>query len=72
MEYHKTIDILHVMRLLGHKNIKNTLIYTHLVDFDGDCISKVAWTIEEVCKLVESGFQHVYDFENAKVFRKPK
>jgi integrase len=27
-EYHKTKDILYVMQLLGHKNIKNTLIYT--------------------------------------------
>jgi integrase len=26
MEYHKTKDILHVMRLLGHRNIQNTLI----------------------------------------------
>ena len=30
MEYHKTKDILHVMQLLGHKNIRNTLVYTHL------------------------------------------
>ncbi len=27
MGYHKTKDILHVMNLLGHKNIKNRLIY---------------------------------------------
>jgi integrase len=26
MEYHKTKDILHVMKVLGHKNINNTLI----------------------------------------------
>jgi integrase len=32
MEYYKTKDILHVMRLLGHKNIKNTLIYTQLIE----------------------------------------
>jgi len=36
MEYHKTRDILYVMRLLGHKNIKNTLIYMQLVNFEGD------------------------------------
>jgi len=30
MEYHRTRDIIHVMQLLGHKNIKNTLIYVHL------------------------------------------
>jgi integrase len=73
MEYHKTKDILHVMRLLGHKNIKNTLKYTQLVDFnEQDYVSKVAWTIEEACKLIEGGFQYVCDFENAKIFRKPK
>jgi len=33
MEYAKTKDIVHVMRILGHKNIQNTLVYTHLVDF---------------------------------------
>jgi integrase len=27
-EYRRTKDILYVMRLLGHRNIKNTLIYT--------------------------------------------
>lgn len=73
MEYHKTKDILHVMRILGHKNIKNTLVYTHLVDFnDDEYISRVAWTLEEACKLVEAGFEYVCDMENAKVFRKRK
>jgi len=33
-EYHKTHDILHVMRLLGHKSIQNTLRYTQLVDWN--------------------------------------
>ena len=32
MEYHKTKDILHVQRLLGHRNIQNTLIYIDLED----------------------------------------
>ena len=36
MEYAKTKDILYVMKLLGHKNIKNTLIYTQLVNFERD------------------------------------
>jgi integrase/rubredoxin len=50
MEYHKTKDILHVMRILGHKNIKNTLVYTHLVDFkDEEFTSRAAWTLEEAC-----------------------
>jgi hypothetical protein len=61
------------MRMLGHKNIKNTLVHTQLLDLnDEDYISKAAWTLEEVCKLVEAGFQYVCDCENAKVFKKPK
>jgi integrase len=31
MEYHKTRDILHVMNLLGHRNIESTLVYTQLI-----------------------------------------
>ena len=73
MEYHKTKDILHVMKTLGHKNIKNTLRYTQLVDFgDQDFVVKVAWTLEEAVKLLEAGFQYVCDYEKGKIFRKPK
>ena len=32
MEYHKTKNILHVKRLLAHKKLENTEIYTHLID----------------------------------------
>jgi integrase len=73
VEYHKTKDILHVMRILGHKNIKNTLVYTHLVNFEGDeYVSRAAWTLEEAQKLVEAGFEYVCDIEGAKLFRKRK
>ncbi len=73
MEYHKTKDILHVMKTLGHKNIKNTLRYTQLVDFgDQDYVVKVAWALEESVKLLEAGFQYVCDYEKGKIFRKPK
>ncbi len=36
IEYVKTKDILQVMLLLGHKNIKNTLRYTQLLNFKED------------------------------------
>jgi len=73
IEYHKTKDILHAMRVLGHKNIKNTLIYTQLVNFqDDEYISKVAWTLEEGCKLVKAGFEYVTEIEGGKIFRKRK
>jgi integrase len=74
MEYAKTKDILHVMRLLGHRNIKNTLIYTQLVDFKADeYVSKVAANADEACKLVEAGFEYVCTTpENLMIFRKRK
>jgi len=73
MEYHKTKDILHVMRLLGHKNINNTLIYTQFVSFsDEDYGSRVAQNVQELCQLVEAGFEYVTDMDGVKVFRKRK
>jgi len=73
-EYHRTKDILHVMQLLGHRNIKNTLVYTHLVNFgtDDDYVCKVAKTVKEASELVESGFDYVCDVEGYKLFRKRK
>lgn len=73
MEYHRTKDILHVMKTLGYKNIMNTLIYTHLVDFKNEeYVSRVAWTLEEACKLIEAGFEYICDVDKAKLFRKRK
>ena len=73
MEYHRTKDILHVMQLLGHRSIKNTLVYTHLVNFEGDeYICKVANTIDEAKALVESGFDYITDIDSTKLFRKRK
>jgi integrase len=72
-EYHKTRDILHVMQVLGHKNIRNTLVYTHLVDFHSDeYVCKVARTAEEARQLVENGFDYVTEVEDMKLFRKRK
>jgi integrase len=73
MEYHKTKDILHVMRLLGHRNIKNTLRYTQLVNFETDeYVCKIAKTVEEAKALIEDGFDYVTDVEGFKLFRKRK
>ena len=71
MEYHKTKDILHVMELLGHRDIKTTLIYTQLVNFESDEYhSAVAKTIEEARKLIEASFEYVCDVDGVKLFRK--
>ncbi len=73
MEYHRTKDILHVMRLLGHKNIKNTLIYTQLVTFeDDDYLCKAATNVKEATELIESGYEYVCEMEHLKLFRKRK
>jgi integrase len=67
IEYHKTKDILHVMQLLGHKNIKNTLIYTQLIQFqDNDYLCKATRTIDEAKVLIEAGFEYICDIESAK------
>jgi integrase len=73
-EYHKTKDILHDKKILGHKSLKNTLVYTHLVNFKTDKVtSKVARTAEEACKLVDVGFEYVYTTpEEIMLFRKRK
>jgi hypothetical protein len=73
MEYHKTRDILHVMQLLGHKNIRNTLVYTQLVEFkEDDYTARVAHSEEEACQLIEAGFEFVCDFGSNRIFRKRK
>jgi integrase len=73
MEYHRTKDILHVQKVLGHKNIKNTLIYTQLLpDTNDEFVCKVAETVEEATELVELGFDYVTEIEGKKLFRKRK
>jgi integrase len=71
MEYHRTKDILHVMKILGHRSIANTLIYTQLVEFEGDeYCSAVATTVDEAKKLIESGFEYVCSYDGTMLFRK--
>jgi integrase len=74
MEYAKTKDILHVMKLLGHRNIKNTLVYTQLVNFESDeYVCKAARSHEEAAQLVEGGFEYVCTTpEGVMLFRKRK
>jgi hypothetical protein len=60
------------MRLLGHKSINNTLIYTHLIDFEQSDAIHSATTIEQAQKLIESGFEYVTEIDSVKLFRKRK
>ncbi len=76
MLYHETKDMYYVMQRLGHKNIKNTLLYVQLEEalFQGEneYISKVAKTAQEICALIEAGFEYVTDFQDSKIFKKRK
>jgi hypothetical protein len=62
------------MKVLGHKNIKNTLIYTQLISFPGEdeFICKAAKTVDEAKQLIEAGFEYVCDIDDVKLFRKRK
>jgi hypothetical protein len=74
MEYHKTRGILHVMQILGHKNIMNTLKYTQIVDFQGDeYTSKATKNTGEAKQLIETGFEYVCTTpDEVMLFRKRK
>ena len=73
-EYHKTKDLLYVKQLLGHKSIHNTLIYTHLIEFEDndDFVVKIANSLDEFTEFLEKGFQYVSDYEDKKILRKRK
>ncbi|KYH40429.1 MAG: site-specific recombinase XerD [Candidatus Bathyarchaeota archaeon B26-2] len=77
MLYHQTKDILYVMRFLGHKNIKNTLIYIQLEEAlfkkdDEEYVCKAAKSLDEAKTLIELGFEYVCEVEGVKLFRRRK
>jgi hypothetical protein len=74
MLYYKTKDILLVKEKLGHRNINNTLVYTHLVNFseNEEYHSATAKNLQEACKLIEEGFEYVTEMDSVKLFRKRK
>jgi integrase len=79
MEYHRTKDILHVQRLLGHKNIQNTLIYIDLEtklfsNSNEGFTTRVAQNTGEACGLIEAGFEYVTGqyHDGGKIFKKRK
>jgi len=77
MLYHETKDILYVMKFLGHRSIKNTLIYIDLEiachpHGTDDYTTKVARTEPEICSLIEAGFEFVLQKDELAFFRKRK
>jgi hypothetical protein len=62
-----------VTRLLGHRNIANTLIYTQLVEFESDeYCSAVVNNVDEAKKLIEAGFEYACSHNETMLFRKRK
>ena len=61
MEYHQTgWKLLSFMNLPGHKNIQNTIIYTHLVNFEANqYITRGTCSDKGARALIEAGFEYV-------------
>ena len=73
MLYAKDQNIIKVQQRLGHKNLNNTQIYTHLVDFKAEEYEvQIAETAEEAKKLGEAGFEHYDTIDRQHLYRKRK
>jgi hypothetical protein len=60
------------MQVLGHRSVKNALIYKHMIGESEEFVCKLAGTLDEAKTLMEGGFECVTDLEDAKLFRKRK
>ena len=74
---YKTKKLIVARALLGHRSIKNTLIY---IDLETACCpnggddyhTKVAKTETEICSLIEAGFEYILQKDGLAYFRKRK
>jgi integrase len=78
MEHRKTKDIIHVQQLLGHRDIKSTMLYIYVENqlfqnaANDDFHVKVAKTPEEIKALLEVGFEYIVEKDGLLFFRKRK
>ncbi len=75
MLYHKTLNLIEVQQKLGHRSISNTVIYTHLVNFDSnEYLYANAKNLSEEDALLDAGYEFVRYSEKDQVaiYRKRK
>ena len=66
-------NVLTVQKLLGHKNIRNTMKYIGLINFKDDEFEVVtATTVEEAKQVLSGGFDYVTEKNGIMLFRRPK
>jgi len=77
-EYHKTRDILHVMGILGHRNINTTYRYVRLYNQiykhqqQVKFVTKIASTKEQRCELINDSWDLVEKEGEDWYFKKPE
>lgn len=72
--------MLHVQQFLGHREVKNTMLYIQLdkklfQNSDSDqFMTRIAHNAKEACKLIDVGFEYVTGeySDGGKIFRKRK
>ena len=72
----KTNNLVLVQQKLGHRDIRETLIYAQIVDVleDDNYSCEIAETVEQAKTLIEKGYEYVTgEYDNGgKLFRKCK
>ena len=73
MIFNYTKNLILVQKLLGHKSIKNTVKYRHLVHFKDDEFDvATATTVEEAKDLAATDFDYFTTMNEIQIFREPK
>jgi len=74
MLYSKTRDILLVKQQMGHRKLETTLMYTQLINVNGDeeYTCKTATNAKQATELIENGFQYITEMDGIKLFKKRK
>ena len=66
-------NVIAVQKALGHKRIKNTIKYIHMIHFKDDEFEvATATTVEEVKELAGAGFEKVDEMQGFHIYRRPK